>query len=341
MSFVSVRTRANFSPARNVLSTTAPLPSALSLVRTKAPPLPGLTCWNSTIRQALPSSSICIPFLNWFVLTVSATAAYRLVDDDQVLAEARVVLNPVRGDDHVVLDADAPTSLEVDPGLDGDDVARRERVGREARRLVDVESQAMTQAVPEGPREGGPVHESTRSGICIDSRDPGAEGVEARLLRGDHDGVRLPEGAVDRTRRERTRVIGGVPVHLAAGVDDHGLAAADLAVAGARVRARGVRARGDDGLEGEDLSALVVEELLNRPRDVPLRSADERFLDETLVHPVGNLAGSLDRAELFLLLDRAQLLHQTATGNRLDRAGAQRLGTGVRDEVSLEADSPG
>src|SRR6266508_152921 len=283
MSFVSVRTRANFSPARNVLSTTAPLPSALSFVRTKAPPLPGLTCWNSTIRQALPSSSICIPFLNWFVLTVSATAAYRLVDDDQVLAEARVVLNPVRGDDHVVLDADAPTSLEVDPGL-----------------------------------------ESTRSGICIDSRDPGAEGVEARLLRGDHDGVRLPEGAVDRTRRERTRVIGGVPVHLAAGVDDHGLAAADLAVAGARVRARGVRARGDDGLEGEDLSALVVEELLNRPRDVPLRSADERFLDETLVHPVGNLAGSLDRAELFLLLDRAQLLHQTATRNRRKGRGEPR-----------------
>src|SRR6266540_4250986 len=133
MSFVSVRTRANFSPARNVLSTTAPLPSALSLVRTKAPPLPGLTCWNSTIRQALPSSSMCIPFLNWFVLTVSATAAYRLVphpvmpssfwarsrhvlldgaliDDDQVLAEARVVLDPVRGDDHVVLDANPPTS---------------------------------------------------------------------------------------------------------------------------------------------------------------------------------------------------------------------------------------
>src|SRR6266545_3321692 len=108
MSFVSVRTRANFSPARNVLSTTAPLPSALSFVRTKAPPLPGLTCWNSTIRQALPSSSICIPFLNWFVLTVSATAAYRLVDDDQVLAEARVVLDPVRGDDHVVLDAKVP-----------------------------------------------------------------------------------------------------------------------------------------------------------------------------------------------------------------------------------------
>src|SRR5436305_800684 len=51
MSFVSVRTRGNFSPARNVLSTTAPVSSPLSFVRTNARPLPGLTCWNSTIRQ--------------------------------------------------------------------------------------------------------------------------------------------------------------------------------------------------------------------------------------------------------------------------------------------------
>jgi hypothetical protein len=27
------------------------------------------------MRQAAPSRSMCIPFLNWFVLTVSATAA--------------------------------------------------------------------------------------------------------------------------------------------------------------------------------------------------------------------------------------------------------------------------
>ena len=72
--FTSVCTRANFSPARNVLSTTAPLSSAFSFVRTNAPPLPGFTCWNSTMRQTPPSSSMCIPFRNWFVLTVSAIA---------------------------------------------------------------------------------------------------------------------------------------------------------------------------------------------------------------------------------------------------------------------------
>ena len=67
MFFFSVRTRANFSPARNVLSTTAPESSDFSFVRTNAPPLPGLTCWNSTMRQVCPSSSMCMPFLNWLV----------------------------------------------------------------------------------------------------------------------------------------------------------------------------------------------------------------------------------------------------------------------------------
>src|ERR671937_562566 len=75
MFFVSVRTRANFSPARNVRSTTAPESSCFSFVRTNAPPFPGFTCWNSTIRHTEPSSSMCMPFLNWFVETVSATAA--------------------------------------------------------------------------------------------------------------------------------------------------------------------------------------------------------------------------------------------------------------------------
>ncbi len=64
MFFCSVRTRSNFSPARKVLSTTEPVSSAFSFVRTNAPPLPGFTCWNSTMRHTLPSSAMCIPFLN-------------------------------------------------------------------------------------------------------------------------------------------------------------------------------------------------------------------------------------------------------------------------------------
>jgi hypothetical protein len=67
---VSVRTGRNFSPARNVLSITAPSAVRLSLVRTNAPPFPGFTCWNSTTLKTVPSTSMWMPFLNWLVLII-------------------------------------------------------------------------------------------------------------------------------------------------------------------------------------------------------------------------------------------------------------------------------
>lgn len=44
-------------------STTAPVITFLILVRTKAAPLPGLTCWKSTMVQTPPSHSTVMPFL--------------------------------------------------------------------------------------------------------------------------------------------------------------------------------------------------------------------------------------------------------------------------------------
>ena len=64
----SVRTERNFSPALNVLSITLPSEARRSFVRTNAPPLPGLTCWNSRILKIVPSTSMWLPFLNWLVL---------------------------------------------------------------------------------------------------------------------------------------------------------------------------------------------------------------------------------------------------------------------------------
>src|SRR4051812_33763631 len=53
------------------------LPSVvrLSLVRTKAPPLPGFTCWNSTILKTTPSTSMWVLFLNWLVVIMSPAEA--------------------------------------------------------------------------------------------------------------------------------------------------------------------------------------------------------------------------------------------------------------------------
>ena len=66
----------NFSPARNVRSITLPSLVRRSLVRTKAPPLPGLTCWNSMILKTVPSTSMWLPFLNWFVEIMCGGSGY-------------------------------------------------------------------------------------------------------------------------------------------------------------------------------------------------------------------------------------------------------------------------
>ncbi len=53
----SLRIERSFSPARKVLSMTAPSLARRSLVRTNAAPLPGLTCWNSITLYTVPSTS--------------------------------------------------------------------------------------------------------------------------------------------------------------------------------------------------------------------------------------------------------------------------------------------
>src|SRR5262249_57514895 len=172
MFLFSVNTRSNFSPARNVRSTTEPESIDLSLVRTKAPPLPGFTCWNSTMLQVWPTSSMCIPLRNPFVETGgtararlakrlsgragqppwSASTSDALANRRQLLGEGREELNARLPHDREILDPDAADAGQVDAGLDRDDVPRLEHVlglRREPRRLVDGEADAVPEPVPE------------------------------------------------------------------------------------------------------------------------------------------------------------------------------------------------
>src|SRR6478735_9419251 len=59
-------------PALKVLSTVLLDSTFLSLVRTKAGPLPGLTCWNSTTAQSWPSMLRTMPFFRSFVVAMRA-----------------------------------------------------------------------------------------------------------------------------------------------------------------------------------------------------------------------------------------------------------------------------
>src|SRR5919112_2339564 len=58
-------------PALKVLSTTFPESTFLSVVRTNAPPLPGLTCWNSTTDHSSPSRLSTRPFFRSLVVAMS------------------------------------------------------------------------------------------------------------------------------------------------------------------------------------------------------------------------------------------------------------------------------
>src|SRR5690606_20338128 len=66
------------APALNVRSMTLPVTTFLSFVRTNAPPLPGLTCWNSTTLQSCPSILMTTPFLMSAVDAMSVEVPFRV-----------------------------------------------------------------------------------------------------------------------------------------------------------------------------------------------------------------------------------------------------------------------
>src|SRR3954466_16042666 len=136
-----------FVPALKVRSTTWPVSTFLSLVRTNAPPLPGLTCWNSTTFHSTPSRSRVMPFFRSLVVATEA----ELLDLDQLAGARRERLRRPAADDDGVLDADSALARPVDAGLhrhqDTLDESIRACAGDRERRLVDLEADAVPQPV--------------------------------------------------------------------------------------------------------------------------------------------------------------------------------------------------
>src|SRR6201995_257046 len=117
MSRLSTLAMSTLMPAVKVLSTPLPAITFFSLVRTKAGPLPGLTCWNSTTFHSWPSRFSVMPFFRSLVL-----ATRRLQLQDQQFPGGRSQESgsvPRRHDQHV-LDADAAFTGQIDTRLDGD-----------------------------------------------------------------------------------------------------------------------------------------------------------------------------------------------------------------------------
>ena len=164
----------------------------------------------------------------------------------------------------------------------------------------------------------------------------GAHGRERGLLRRAAEIVGAVQVVRQPARRERPRAVGAVAVDEGAGVDDHGLARADDAGAGVMVRERGVRARGDDGVERGAVRSCVVERLLDPPGDVGLGASDERLAGQSLVDRVRHVRGPSNRLELGVVLDGPKPKNDALRGDECRAVGGQRLVAGDGDRVRLE-----
>src|SRR5439155_15636003 len=98
-------------------------------VRTKAEPLPGFTCWNSTISKGSLSISILSPRRNAPVSIVSLIASLLaslklLLDlgagDPKKVARLAVVALRLQGDHHKIFRRDEPGHREDAVGVDAE-----------------------------------------------------------------------------------------------------------------------------------------------------------------------------------------------------------------------------
>src|ERR1700683_831271 len=179
MSRLSMIACSSFSSARYVRSITAPLRTFLSFVRTKAPPLPGFTCWNSTTLNRPSGRSRLMPFFRSLVETAM-----------NVLCKSGQGAGAVLGHHQSVLDTDPAVPGNIDTGLDGDDEAGGEDSSAQLadrRGFVDIEADPVPRAVLEtlGPTGGG--DERAADVVDILGRDAGAHGGGAGSLGRLHD----------------------------------------------------------------------------------------------------------------------------------------------------------
>src|SRR5215469_186862 len=264
ISRLSTLATSTLTPALKVLSTTLPDSTFFSLVRTKAGPLPGLTCWNSTTFQSCPSMFSVMPFFRSFVV---ATGRLQLQNQQFPGGRSQDAGSPVRRHDQDVLDPDAALAGQVHTRLDGDWNPVR-KFTRSAvpqhRRLVDLQAHAVPEAVLEMLRVPGGADHVPRRRVHVPDVRPDRQRLDSRLLCGGDQvvDVALPPGRLaDRDGARHVRVVAPV---LRPEVDGHQVPAAHRAV-GRGVMGNGpIRPARDDRLERRTLRAklghAVIEE---------------------------------------------------------------------------------
>src|SRR6266511_2385151 len=149
------------SSARKVLSSTRPVRTFFSLVRTKAPPLPGLTCWNSTtfIRSPVVGITALLRRRGEFAppprLVVRGLGPLQL---EKLLGRGGQHVVAAGSDHRQVLDPDAAEAGKVDTRLHGHGRPWRDpTIGTHPHPggLVDLQADSVAGGMAEGVTETG------------------------------------------------------------------------------------------------------------------------------------------------------------------------------------------
>src|SRR5262245_46143642 len=122
ISRLSMTACSSFSSPRNVRSTWPPVRVLRNVVRTKAPPLPGFTCWKSTTWNSPSGRSRDMPRFRSLLETAAIVGS-----SSSELGGEREGPAALGGDDDGVLDADAAVTGTVDARFHRHHMAGRER----------------------------------------------------------------------------------------------------------------------------------------------------------------------------------------------------------------------
>src|SRR6266496_1340988 len=198
------------SSARKVLSSTRPVRTFFSLARTKAPPLPGLTCWNSTTFIRSPPMFRVMPFFRSLVVGitallrsagrrsprrhVSSVRGLRPLQLEKLLGRGGQQVVAVGPDHRQVLDPDAAEAGKVDTRLHGHGRAWRDpTIGTHAhpRGLVDLEADAVASGMAEGVAEARLADHLAAGTVDGGAAHPGAQGGQPGRLGAPHHLVQL------------------------------------------------------------------------------------------------------------------------------------------------------
>jgi hypothetical protein len=143
---------------------------------------------------------------------------------------------------------------------------------------VDQQPDPVAEPVAECAAEAGFLDHTARSRVGLDAGEARPHGSERSELRLEADRVGLGEVRRRRAGGERPRAVGAVAVDDCAGVHHDQIAFGNQTIGWMGVRQRAVCAGAEPDVEREPFAAVLVQEDLETPCELPLAPAEEGLL---------------------------------------------------------------